>query len=89
MDFPQLNMSDWIALGSLLVAAVALIWNISLGYRKEVKSDTKLGELEESMEKGLRQLDNRINAVDKSFVYLVGFLDGAGITKDKTGERSL
>ena len=63
-------------------------WCGTLGYRKEVQSDKKLGELEESLEKGLRELDSKINAVDKSVVYLFGVLDGAGSTKEKKRKGS-
>lgn len=88
MDFSGLSMTEWTALGSLLVGVVVLVWNVSLGNRQEVKSDKNLCELEGSMEKGLRKLDSKTNAVDKSVGYLVGFLDGVGITKEKKTEGS-
>ena len=48
----------------------------------------KLRELEQTMAGGLDELDDKINGVDLNYAYVLGVLDGAGLTRTSNQEMT-
>ena len=67
--------------GSFLVASLALVSNVIIALWGNTRTNRKLGELEKSMATGLEQLDSKVNDVEGTTRYLVGYLDGSRRTE--------
>lgn len=55
--------------------------NLGVALWNSKKVDKKLPSMDEVIEEGLGKLDDKVTEVDRTSVYIVGVLDGAGLTR--------
>lgn len=79
--FATFSTQDWFSLWTLVLAALALAANVLTACWTSSKMDAKLSEMEQSMAVGLEQLDDKIRNLDSDYAYVIGVLDGAGLTR--------
>ena len=80
-NFSTFTTQEWLTFWSVVVAAAAVVANISVAIWNNLRTNSKLRELEDSMTTGLGALDDKVNAVDWNYAYVIGVLDGAGLTQ--------
>ncbi|MXZ56434.1 MAG: hypothetical protein F4Z14_09745 [Gammaproteobacteria bacterium] len=81
LDFSTDTIANWIALGSLVIASVAVFWTIRIDIRTKRATNEKLLRLEDAVAAGFNRLDRKVNEIDKNFQRLKGYLEGAGIVE--------
>ena len=81
--FAAFTTQDRFSLWSLVVATLALAANVLTAFWANRKTDIKLKELERSMAGGLDKLEGKVNGLDWNYAYVIGVLDGAGLTRTK------
>lgn len=81
LEFSTDMIANWLALGSLVVASVAVIWTIRTDMRTKRITNDKLLRLEDAVAVGFNRLDEKVNEIDKNYQRLKGYLEGAGIVE--------
>ena len=72
---------DWFSFWTLVVAVLTIAINLGVALWNSKKVDKKLLSMDEVIEEGLGKLDDKVTEVDRTSVYIIGVLDGAGLTR--------
>ena len=81
LDFSTDTIANWLALGSLVMASVAVFWTIRTDLSTRKNTNEKLLRLEDAVAVGFNRLDEKVNEIDKNYQRLIGYLEGAGIVE--------
>lgn len=84
--FTSFTTQHWLSFWSVVVAAVAVVVNVGFAVWNSIKVDRKLRAMDSALAKGLGDLDDKVNSVDWNYAYILGVLDGAGITGEHREE---
>lgn len=74
---------DWFSFWTLVIAVLTVIVNVGIALWNSAKVDRKLLSMDETIEETLGKLDDKVNGIDWGYAYILGVLDGAGITKGR------
>ncbi len=74
---------DWFSFWTLVVAVLTVAFNLGIALWNSKKIDKKLLSMDETLEEGLGKLDDKVNGVDWGYAYILGVLDGAGLTQGR------
>lgn len=66
-----------------MIAVLTVIVNVGIALWNSAKVDRKLLSMDETIEETLGKLDDKVNGIDWGYAYILGVLDGAGITKGR------
>ena len=83
LDFTNFTTQDWIAIGSLAVSTLMLISNVVIAVWAATRTSRKVAEAERVINRRLRQMQDKLVVLDRSDAYVIGVLDGAGLTRER------
>ena len=80
-DFTMFSKEDWFSFSALAIAVLTVAANVGITVWNSGRVTSKLRGMDETIEEGLGKLDEKVNGLDWGYAYVLGVLDGAGITK--------
>ena len=82
IDFSTFTNSDWLSLGSLILASIAVYWSIRTDTHTKRETKSKIKSLENTLSTSFRILDYKLHLIDKKHQHLIGYLKGAQLIKE-------
>ena len=76
LDFTTFSIVDWITFSLLVLAIVIWVCLMFLNFLIERKRDQMFQNLEQSIDRGLRQLEAGVDRLEKSNAFSLGFAMG-------------